>query len=540
MLHLALPLFALVASGGAFTLVEAANVETSFLPASGVPDATALFPLTAQTSAGETIVSSGGQRTFTGVVNNTARWVADEDFGFVLECVADQQNSIILDPIPIGMQSVDLCHVLPKLTGACSRTQPVTQPHLCTCNSGHEGPFAVNLWFKANASANNGNEYSYLLSAIAYTTPNVSAGNNTYIPNSLQLMLPQALNDRSGLVRAIVEDSNDPNLIAYTLDSDGKHNVNATKTSDPDFKNVSDGTWHMVTITTHTDRTRGFLLYVDGQMAGQLPDSTSGDTSTPYGGDPIFLTGNMYLCARADGDPSRYLSGSVAQASFYNEALNASSITALYSSVNASMVSKPGAAEAELEGGATVSNVTTVKGTSCVFPFTYQDAAYTTCMAPQGSGSRYCRDTNGAFLICATQSSEAVSAIPTGSSPVSSPVIAGGLPALTATPGGTNLDQSSPAGQGQGLSQGAIAGIVLGSVAAAALITTLIAVIVIKTKGPGRHKRLQEAPSSKFLVHNSALDRQVELAKAADAKEAQNDLFHGPESSSDFHIRASS
>lgn len=197
-----------------FVTAEAANVETSFLPASGVPDATALFPLTAQTSAGETIVSSGGQRTFTGVVNNTARsqrlvlgdtgadsefnvliwlcrWVADEDFGFVLECVADQQNSIILDPIPIGMQSVDLCHVLPKLTGACSRTQPVTQPHLCTCNSGHEGPFAVNLWFKANASANNGNEYSYLLSAIAYTTPNVSAGNNTYIPNSLQLMLPQ-------------------------------------------------------------------------------------------------------------------------------------------------------------------------------------------------------------------------------------------------------------------------------------------------------------------------------------------------------------
>lgn len=75
-------------------------------------------------------------------------------------------------------------------------------------------------------------------------------------------------------MRAIVEDSNDPNLIAYTLDSDGKHNVNATKTSDPDFKNVSDGTWHMVTITTHTDRTRGFLLYVDGQMAGKAPIMT--------------------------------------------------------------------------------------------------------------------------------------------------------------------------------------------------------------------------------------------------------------------------
>ena len=40
----------------------------------------------------------------------------------------------------------------------------------------------------------------------------------------------------------------------------------------------------------------------------------------------MYLNGNMYLCARADGDASRYFSGSVAQASFYNEALNASSI----------------------------------------------------------------------------------------------------------------------------------------------------------------------------------------------------------------------
>lgn len=81
--------------------------------------------------------------------------------------------------------------------------------------------------------------------------------------------LTQALNDRSGLVRAIVEDSNDPTLVSYTLDSDGTHNVNTPATADSEFKNVSDGTWHMVTITTHTDRTRGFLLYVDGQMAGK-------------------------------------------------------------------------------------------------------------------------------------------------------------------------------------------------------------------------------------------------------------------------------
>lgn len=40
----------------------------------------------------------------------------------------------------------------------------------------------------------------------------------------------------------------------------------------------------------------------------------------------MFLTGNMYLCARADGAAGRFFSGSVANASFFDEALNASSI----------------------------------------------------------------------------------------------------------------------------------------------------------------------------------------------------------------------
>ena len=71
-------------------------------------------------------------------------------------------------------------------------------------------------------------------------------------------------------MRAIVEDSNDPSGVSYTLDSDGTHNLNAPKAADANFKNVSDGTWHMVTITTHTDRARGFVLYIDGQMAGKL------------------------------------------------------------------------------------------------------------------------------------------------------------------------------------------------------------------------------------------------------------------------------
>ena len=70
--------------------------------------------------------------------------------------------------------------------------------------------------------------------------------------------------------------------------------------------------------------------------AAQLPPSGVPDEPTPVtsdgvvyyedGGDPIYLDGNIYLCARTDGDSHRFFSGSVAQAGFYNEALNATNI----------------------------------------------------------------------------------------------------------------------------------------------------------------------------------------------------------------------
>lgn len=52
-----------------FLSAEAADPETTILPASGVPDAIAYFPLTALTSAGGVIVTSGGQTKFTGSTN---------------------------------------------------------------------------------------------------------------------------------------------------------------------------------------------------------------------------------------------------------------------------------------------------------------------------------------------------------------------------------------------------------------------------------------------------------------------------------------
>ena len=75
--------------------------------------------------------------------------------------------------------------------------------------------------------------------------------------------------------------------------------------------------------------------YVVG-LAGQMPLKGAPDVQTPAilagqnytldGGDPIYLRGNIFLCSRSDRDPDRFFSGSIAQLSLYNEALNASSI----------------------------------------------------------------------------------------------------------------------------------------------------------------------------------------------------------------------
>lgn len=52
----------------------------------------------------------------------------------------------------------------------------------------------------------------------------------------------------------------------------------------------------------------------------------------------MFLTGNMFLCARADGDAARFFSGSVANASFYDQALNASSVAVGGSNISSSVL----------------------------------------------------------------------------------------------------------------------------------------------------------------------------------------------------------
>lgn len=525
--------FGLIAVGGITTSAESAAVGSSFLPAvsSAVPNATAFFPLTSLSSSGSQIVSQGGQQNLGGSVNGTASWIADSVFGYVLDCSSKRYNSIILDPVSIGTQ----------------------------------GPFAVNVWFKSNITDNSGDLFAYILSTLNNASQSVSGGSNVYAPDSLQLMLPQSGNNRSGILRSVVKDFNDANANS-TLDSDGNYNDDGALGPNAAFTNVSNGGWHMATLTTRTDVQHGYLLYIDGQVAAQLPPSGVPDEPTPVtsdgvvyyedGGDPIYLDGNIYLCARTDGDSHRFFSGSVAQAGFYNEALNATNIQALYNAVTSSVAlpTAPSAAPSAPTAATSISNMSTITGTVCVFPFVYDGANYSACISPDGSGSSYCRDTNGAFVACVNDTMLTTPAILDSANPISSPVSSpitspantaatspatNTVPAAGLTSSSSDSARATEAGHSHGLSKGAIAGIVIGSLAGAALLMTLAAFVIIKVMGSGGHRRLQEAPSSKFLMHSSSMDQQMQMTRAADSKEAQSGLYNGPQSS-DFNIKATS
>ena len=102
-------------------------------------------------------------------------------------------------------------------------------------------------------------DYIYSQSAYGLNNPNPA-----YAANSINIYLPDQQHPDFGLVRAIVKDASDGNGTEF-LDSDGQIDTNA----DPEHigeANVTDGNWHMVTVTTQTGG-RGYLMYIDGVLS---------------------------------------------------------------------------------------------------------------------------------------------------------------------------------------------------------------------------------------------------------------------------------
>lgn len=136
------------------------------------------------------------------------------------------------------------------------------------------------------------------------------------LPWQVDLYFPEQSHPRYGVMRAAVKDSPDSGLNSSLdsglnsslgasslnsslgpsslnssqeifLDSDGLIGNNVL----PAFQNsllqnasfLFDGGWHMATITTQPDATTGFLLYVDGQLAGDMAQGTyPGKQQSPH------------------------------------------------------------------------------------------------------------------------------------------------------------------------------------------------------------------------------------------------------------------
>ena len=102
----------------------------------------------------------------------------------------------------------------------------------------------------------------------------------------VQLFLPQQNHFRFGVVRAVVKDVYDDNpgfesaddqiKEQVFLDSDGhvSDNEGEAEFGNTTQASVCDGAWHMATVTTQPDASVGFLLYVDGKLAGNMQQGT--------------------------------------------------------------------------------------------------------------------------------------------------------------------------------------------------------------------------------------------------------------------------
>lgn len=78
-----------------------------------------------------------------------------------------------------------------------------------------------------------------------------------------------------GLVRVLLKDGNDYNFGRRSdvwLDSDNAVGSRSNLPNRGDAVDIIDREWHMLTLTTHPDRSSGYSLYIDGLLKGDLRD----------------------------------------------------------------------------------------------------------------------------------------------------------------------------------------------------------------------------------------------------------------------------
>ena len=155
--------------------------------------------------------------------------------------------------------------------------------------------FTLSFWFRIDD--NSGTFFQYL----------VSFGDLS-VQNSLQVLLVEdstpGVQNPPGTLRTALRDTNDP-LDELSLDV----NINSL---------IGDGNWHLYTLTTETGV--GSKVYVDGVL----------EASDWRGGDAFNPATNLFFGGRQDLNVDRFLNGSLDGIRIYDQALDASAVSALH------------------------------------------------------------------------------------------------------------------------------------------------------------------------------------------------------------------
>ena len=130
----------------------------------------------------------------------------------------------------------------------------------------------------------------------------------------------------------------------------------------PGLPLFQDGRWHMVTVTSLGEGRKGYRMYVDGVLAGEMPQTDNlnsalepkmnaanalnntevfpgvefSDFSEPNfmdGGDPLNITGKIHLCGRPDRLDKHFFDGDLAHLSLWDKVLSETQVAEMFEAV---------------------------------------------------------------------------------------------------------------------------------------------------------------------------------------------------------------
>ncbi|CAD7694655.1 unnamed protein product, partial [Ostreobium quekettii] len=261
-----------------------------------IPEPFAYFPLTGGDAASWPVPYAQGTPINVDVVDDAA-------FGKVFQCSEEAGSYIVLDNVPYG----------------------------------DSGSFAVSFWTRS--LNNTGNTFQYI-----YSHAGLNVSDNPWIKNQVQVYLAETNHSSRGILRAIVKDIDDVEdgeESEIYLDSDGDVSITLKDKAEIQKEaavNATDGQWHMVTVTTRTDGKKGFSIFVDGILSGEMVEDVTytgadGVIRRATGGDPMRAGGNIYLCGRHDGNPERHYDGLIAHLALYDSGLSSEEVKDIYNGV---------------------------------------------------------------------------------------------------------------------------------------------------------------------------------------------------------------